>query len=455
MQRLAVINVVGFSKDHLGRHTPNITSLANKSSVHLLDPPLPAVTSTVQTSLLTGLEPVDHGIVANGWYERETNATHFWRQSNALVKGEMVWDAAKKLDPNFTCANMFWWFNMYSSVDIAVTPRPLYCADGRKIPDIWTNPSCLRTELQHTLGQFPLFNFWGPMANITSSTWIADASILVEKKYSPSLMFVYLPHLDYPLQKVGPNHPTIATELQRIDLVVGKLIKHFHSQNMQVCVMSEYGIDVVNSAVALNKILRSAGLLTVREEFGREYLDAGQSDAFAVPDHQIAHVYVKNKTKIADTIALLSSVEGVEQVHQGDERGDLSHERCGELVVIAKQNNWFVHDWWEDETSAPDYQQTVDIHRKPGYDPRELFLAKGWRGSKPRIALKLLTKKIGLRTLFDFIEIDSSVVQGSHGRTPEMGATPPIIIPPTAMANNDLIPATSFKNLLLSWLELA
>ena len=139
MQRLAVINVVGLSKDHLGKHTPHITSLANKSSVHLLDPPLPAVTSTVQTTLLTGMEPKDHGIVANGWHERESNTTHFWRQSNSLVKGEMVWDAAKKRDPNFTCANMFWWFNMYSSADITVTPRPMYCADGRKIPDVWTN----------------------------------------------------------------------------------------------------------------------------------------------------------------------------------------------------------------------------------------------------------------------------------------------------------------------------
>ena len=300
MKRLAVINVVGLTKEHLGKHTPNITSLANKTSVQLLDPPLPAVTSTVQTSLLTGLEPKDHGIVANGWHERETNATHFWRQSNSLVKGEMIWDAAKKLDPNFTCANMFWWFNMYSSADIAVTPRPLYCADGRKIPDIWTNPPSLRTELQQSLGQFPLFNFWGPMANITSSKWIADATIIVEQQLSPTLMLIYLPHLDYPLQKVGPNHPSIVNELKLIDHEVGKLIDHFTKQAMQVCVISEYGIDAVSNSVPLNKILRDAKLLSIREELGREYLDAGQSRAFAVPDHQLAHVYVKNKKEISD-----------------------------------------------------------------------------------------------------------------------------------------------------------
>ena len=454
MQRLAVINVVGLSKDHLGKHTPHITSLANKSSVHLLDPPLPAVTSTVQTTLLTGMEPKDHGIVANGWHERESNTTHFWRQSNSLVKGEMVWDAAKKRDPNFTCANMFWWFNMYSSADITVTPRPMYCADGRKIPDVWTNPSSLRTELQQTMGQFPLFNFWGPMANITSSKWIADASILVEQKFSPTLLFVYLPHLDYPLQKVGPNHLTISNELKRIDREVGKLIDHFHSQNMRVCVMSEYGIDEVNSTVSINKILRNAGLLSIREELGKEYLDAGQSEAFAVPDHQVAHVYVKNKEQISEVVSLLSNVDGVEQVIQEDERGDLAHERCGEIVAIAKQNCWFTHDWWDNEATAPDYQQTVDIHRKPGYDPRELFLAKGWRGSKPRIALKILAKKIGFRTLFNVIETNPTVVQGSHGRIPAMGATSPIIIPPTSFEDTDLIPATSFKELVLSWMEL-
>jgi|TARA_B100000959_G_C14976527_1_gene621731 predicted AlkP superfamily pyrophosphatase or phosphodiesterase len=455
MKRLAVINVVGLTKEHLGKHTPNITSLANKTSVQLLDPPLPAVTSTVQTSLLTGLEPKDHGIVANGWHERETNATHFWRQSNSLVKGEMIWDAAKKLDPNFTCANMFWWFNMYSSADIAVTPRPLYCADGRKIPDIWTNPPSLRTELQQSLGQFPLFNFWGPMANITSSKWIADATIIVEQQLSPTLMLIYLPHLDYPLQKVGPNHPSIVNELKLIDHEVGKLIDHFTKQAMQVCVISEYGIDAVSNSVPLNKILRDAKLLSIREELGREYLDAGQSRAFAVPDHQLAHVYVKNKKEISDVASLLSNIEGVDQVLQGNERGDLGHERCGELVVIAKQGYWFTHDWWKNESSAPDYQQTVDIHRKPGYDPRELFLAKGWRGCKPRIALKILAKKMGFTTLFDVIETDPSVVQGSHGLIPAMGATAPVIIPPKTITGDNPIPATSFKELILSWMELS
>ena len=455
MNRLAIINVVGLSKTHLGIHTPNITSLANKSSVHRLDPPLPAVTSTVQSTLLTGDLPLEHGVVANGWHERETNTTHFWRQSNSLVHGEMIWDAAKQIDQNFTCANMFWWFNMYSSVDISVTPRPLYCADGQKIPDIWTNPTNLRDELQNTLGQFPLFNFWGPMANIRSTKWIAEASVIVEKQYSPSLMFIYLPHLDYALQKVGPNHKTIEDELRLVDQEVGILIDHFTKQNVGICLLSEYGIDEVHSAVALNRSLRGAGFLAIRDELGREYLDAGQSEAFVVPDHQVAHVYVKNPERISEIASLMRDIHGVDIIFVGDEREGLAHKRCGEIVVVAKQDYWFTHDWWSDESTAPDYQQTVDIHRKPGYDPRELFLAKGWRGSKPRIALKLLAKKLGMRSPLDVISTDAGLVRGSHGRTPSMGATSPIIIPPMNVAKPiDIIPATSFKELALNWMNL-
>ncbi|MDP6541894.1 MAG: alkaline phosphatase family protein [Phycisphaerales bacterium] len=456
MQRLAVINVVGLTKDHLGEHTPNITSLRNSNPVHKLDPPLPATTSTVQTAMLTGLPPCEHGIVANGWHERETNSTHFWRQSNTLVQGEMIWDAAKKLDPTFTCANMFWWFNMYSSVDIAVTPRPIYCANGRKIPDIWTNPSELRSVLQTKLGPFPLFNFWGPSANIKSSRWIIDATLFVEKQFKPSLMLVYVPHLDYSMQRVGPNHPSITEELLKMDVEVGKLIDHFTEQGIRICLLSEYGIDEVDNAIPINKVLRNSGHLAIREEVGREYLDAGQSEAFAVPDHQIAHIYIKDKRQIPEIASLLSSISCVEEVLFGQDRGELAHERCGDIVAVSDSRRWFSHDWWNDELLAPDYQQTVDIHRKPGYDPRELLLARGWRGSAVRIGLKLLTKKIGFRTRFDVITTDPSLVRGSHGRTPVMGATSPILIPPQILGEHkEIVSAIEIKNLMLDWLELS
>lgn len=454
MKRVAVINVVGLTESHFGEHTPNITALANASSITTLEPPLPAVTCTVQSSMLTGLSPREHGVVANGWHERETKETSFWRQSNTLVQGKKVWDLLKENNSKFTVANMFWWFNMYSTADIAVTPRPIYCANGRKIPDVWTTPEPLRQTLQSKLGQFPLFNFWGPMASIKSTQWIVDATIEVDKIHQSTLTLVYIPHLDYPLQKLGPNHPRIAEELQAVDIEVGRLIHHFQQQGVQVCILSEYGIEEVNGAVSVNLELRKQGWISVREELGREYLDSGASECFAVPDHQIAHVYVRDKKNVTEIASLFQKIDGIEFVYVGEERNSLSHERCGDIVLVANHDKWFSHDWWADDSKAPDYQSTVNIHSKPGYDPRELFLADGWRGSKARIALKLLMKKLGSNTLLDFITLDSSKVKGSHGRTVEMGAPAPILIAPLCTKKMpQSLPAAALHTLLQEWIN--
>ncbi len=454
MQRIAVLNVVGLTESHLGNQTPNITALAEQCGVATLQPPLPAVTSTVQSTLLTGEEPNKHGIVANGWHERETKETFFWRQSNSLVECASIWDDLHEALPEATIANLFWWFNMYSSADYTVTPRPMYPADGRKIPDLWTKPNDLRDTLQNQLGKFPLFNFWGPTAGIQSSQWIAQAAKEVERKYSPTLSLVYLPHLDYSMQRVGPNHDSIAQELIAIDEVVGNLLDFYETHNVDVCLLSEYGIEEVQNAISINKMLRSSGFISIREECGREYLDAGASKAFAVPDHQIAHIYIKNVEDVKSVQALVQNMKGVEFVHNGEARGGLDHVRSGELIALAKSNSWFSHDWWFDDAKAPDYQGTVDIHRKPGYDPRELCLAKGWRGSITRMAIKLLLKKIGQRTLFDVITLDPKQVKGSHGRTPEMGAPAPILIPPAcAKKIPQQIKASEFKQMCIDWIS--
>lgn len=452
MRRMAILNVVGLTESHIGSHTPRISELVEQRGFSTLEPPLPAVTSTVQSTMLTGLEPKEHGIVANGWHERSTDTTAFWRQANSLVHGEKVWDALRAVESSATIANLFWWFNMYSSVDYAVTPRPQYKADGRKFPDIWTTPSPLRDILQNKLGQFPLFKFWGPAAGIESSQWIARAAIEVDQLYSPTLSFVYLPHLDYPLQRLGPNHSSLSKELAAIDCVVGTLIDYYSKNNIDVCILSEYAIEGVDDAIAINRVLRKHNLLAIREECGREYLDAGASDAFAVPDHQIAHVYVRQKHTIPTIVELLQQTSGIEFVYVGDDRGDLAHERCGDIVVISQSNRWFSHDWWLVDSRSPDYQTTVDIHKKPGYDPRELLLAKGWRGSKPRIAMKLLLKKLGQRTLFDVITLNPKEVRGSHGRTPKMGAPSPILVAPTcAKKVPRSLPCAALKELILEW----
>ena len=459
MRPVLVILAVGLSPALVGEHMPNLKRLAVRGGLRPLSTVTPAVTCTVQSTLVTGLAPSRHGIVANGWYFRDLSEIWLWRQSNHLVAGEKIWDAAKARDASFTCAKMFWWYNMYSSADWSATPRPMYPADGRKIPDHYAHPHQLHDELDAKLGQFPLFKFWGPLTDISSTDWIAKATLHVMQTRNPTLALTYLPHLDYNLQRFGPDlaHPRVQQDLREIDAVCGTLIDYAASSGRDVIVVSEYGITPVTEAVHINRALRKAGLIAVRpEEFGREVLDPGASAAFAVADHQIAHVYVNDRSRINEVRALLEKLEGVERVldEAGKRAMGLDHERSGELVAISKADRWFSYYYWLDDRLAPDFARTVDIHRKPGYDPVELFvdpeirfpmLATGWRLAK---------RKLGLRTLLDVISLkDTALVKGSHGRLTDDPAHGPLVISSRA----DLLPAgaveaTAFKPLVLEHL---
>lgn len=428
MKKTVVLNVVGLSPSLLGQYTPFLSSWAANKIVPIKSM-LPAVTCSVQATYLTGKYPTEHGIVGNGWYFRDECEVKFWRQSNLLVQAPKVWDIARSLDPSFTCANLFWWYNMYSSVDYAVTPRPMYPADGRKLPDIYTQPGEMRFPLQTELGQFPLFNFWGPNTSVVSSEWIANSAKWVEQRYNPTLTLVYLPHLDYCLQKFGSVQNSVAKDLQEIDKVCGDLIQYYQDRNAQIIVLSEYGITPVSQPVHLNRVLRENGLLTVREELGRELLDAGASIAFAVVDHQIAHVYVNDPVYIPKVQSLLEATDGVASVLDETKKPayHLDHPRSGELVAIANPNAWFTYYYWLDDTKAPDFARTVDIHRKPGYDPVELFVDPQIPFAKAQVGLKLLKKKLGFRYLMDVIGLDASIVRGSHGSITSLEEGPLLI----------------------------
>ncbi len=309
------------------------------------------------------------------------------------MEAEKIWDRAKAVDPSFTCASMFWWYNMYLTADYSVTPRPQYHSDGVKAPDCYAYPADLRDELQKELGTFPLFNFWGPNANIASSKWIADASMYVDRKYDPTLTLIYLPHLDYCLQKFGPDFSKIGKELGEIDRLVEELVTYYRTKDTRVILLSEYGINPVSRPVHINRILRRADYIRVRVENGLELLDAGASPAFAVADHQIAHIYIKDKSR----------------------KEGLDHERAGDLVLMAETDAWFTYYYWEDDALAPDFARSVDIHKKPGYDPAEMFMDPHNPWVKLRAGYKLLRKKLGLRYRMDVIGLDASVVKGSHG----------------------------------------
>ncbi|BAZ49106.1 type I phosphodiesterase/nucleotide pyrophosphatase [Nostoc sp. NIES-4103] len=457
MQKTVVLNVVGLSPSLLGKNTPFLCSWAAKGRVVPIAPVLPAVTCSVQATYLTGKLPDEHGIVANGWYFRDECEVKFWRQSNKLVQAAKVWEIAKSIDPNFTCANLFWWYNMYSSVDYAITPRPMYPADGRKLPDIYTQPGDVRSQIQSELGQFPLFNFWGPNTSIISSQWIANSAKWIEERYSPTLSLVYLPHLDYCLQKFGHDEKQIQADLQEIDAVCGELIQYYQARNAQVIILSEYGITPVSKAVDLNRVLRENNLIAVREELGRELLDFGASIAFAVADHQIAHVYVNDPAYIPKVRSILEGIAGVAQVldEEGKKAYHINHSRSGELVAIAEPDAWFTYYYWLDDAKAPDFARTVDIHRKPGYDPVELFLDPQLKIPQVKVAWKLLKKQLGFRYLMDVIPLDASLVRGSHGHITNSPADGPLFITQqTHLVEQNSIAATDVCSLILKHLKL-
>lgn len=435
---------------------PRVAEFLRRGKLATIAPVIPAVTCSVQTTYLTGRWPSEHGIVGNGWFFREESEVRFWRQSNKLVAGDKIWDEAKHIDASFSCANLFWWYNMYSTVDISVTPRPMYPSDGRKLPDIYTSPPKLRDELQAKLGTFPLFDFWGPATSIKSSDWIARAAIEVADRYSPTLTLIYLPHLDYGLQRHGPDRQAVAQDLREVDQVTGNLIDYFESRDTTVVLLSEYGITRVERPVHLNRVLRAAGLVQVREELGRELLDAGASAAFAVADHQVAHVYVNDRSQLQRVRELLQETPGVAEVYDESRAAELhlNHPRSGDFIVLAEPDSWFTYYYWLDDARCPDFAPTVDIHRKPGYDPAELFINPELKFPKLKIARKLLRKKLGFRYLMDVIPIHGELVRGSHGLAAASSAEAPVFISSrTDLVREPQISPVAIRSLLLQHLQ--
>jgi len=450
VQRTVVLDVVGLTRALLGGpHTPRLNALLpNSIPIRAITP---AVTCSVQTTYLTGRPPSSHGIVGNGWYFRDLGEVLFWRQSNQLVQGEKIWDAARRRDPTFTVANTFWWYAMNTGADTTLTPRPLYCADGRKLPDCYSAPLELRDRFNREFGQFPLFQFWGPATSIASSEWIGQAAMAIEEQYRPTLQLVYLPHLDYCLQKVGPQG-NISKDLAEIDGLCGRLLDFFQERNCRVVVLSEYGITPVSRPIHPNRILRAAGLLSLKVDLGREYLDPGTSRAFAVADHQVCHVYVRDARDIPAVKSLFAGIPGVQQVldHAGKRACGLDHERSGELLLVASADSWFTYYWWLDDHKSPDYARTVNIHAKPGYDPCELLLDPAIPFPKLKIATILARKMLGFRYLMDVIPLDASLVKGSHGRVTDDSADGPLLMSSAPrLLDRDAISAVDVYSLLL------
>ncbi len=470
---VVVLDVVGMTPRLLA-HMPNVAALGPAVPI---TPVLPAVTCSMQATYLTGLTPADHGIVGNGWFFRDLGEVWLWRQGHGLVQGETIWRAARRARPDLTVANVCWWYAMGTTADWTVTPRPVYHADGRKSPDCYTRPPALHDELTGELGPFPLFQFWGPGAGIRSSEWIGRAAERVLERHRPGLTLVYLPHLDYDLQRFGPDGPEAIAAARAVDAVAGRLIDVARRQGAAVVALSEYGIAPASRPVDINRALRRAGFLEVSTQVGgrrgggprsgraggarrgragggrsMEYLDPYASAAFAVADHQVAHVYVRDPGHVEKVAAVLAELPGVGDVLDaaGKRAAGLDHDRAGELVAVAEPGAWFTYYHWLDDAWAPDFARTVEIHRKPGYDPAELFFDPADRFAKARAGLALARKVAGFRYTMDVVPLDPGCVRGTHGRRPDDPAGGPVLLcsEPAALSA-DAVAATEIKSLLL------
>jgi hypothetical protein len=379
---------------------PTLGRLATGGGYATLVPSFPAVTCPVQANMTTGTLPREHGVVANGFYRREQREVEMWTSWNDCIERPQIWDRLHDHDRSITSAA---WFALHSKgcgADYVCTPAPVHNRDGSESLWCYTRPETLYAQLRDELDHFPLQNFWGPLAGIASSAWIVASAVHVARHHRPSFLYIYLPHLDYAAQKSGPNSGPARAALAELDAELATLVagmEQAYDEPPLWIVAGEYAIVPVDNVVCPNRVLREAGLLAVREAEDGEHLDLAESRAWALVDHQFAHVFVQdaNPTAIKRIAGLLAKQPGIAEVLTGEglARYGLDHPLSGDIVLVSEPNSWQAYYWWLSDDRAPSFARTVDIHRKPGYDPVELFFdAK--------------TKSIPL---------NATLVKGSHG----------------------------------------
>ena len=455
---LILINAVGLTPRLLPL-APRLHALAQAGWHVPVRDVVPAVTCSAQATILTG-QPVDrHGIVGNGWLFRETGEVRFWQQSNRLMQAEPLYvtarNRARERGKPFKCAKLFWWFNQGAAVDISITPKPHYGLDGSKVFGITGTPEGLPERLERELGPFPFFTFWGPKAGLPCTQWIARCAASVLKSEQPDLTLVYLPHLDYDPQRFGPGGCDMKRLVKELDDACEPILDAARQTGTKVWVVSEYGHCDVNLPIYPNRLLREQGYLQVRRGPFGEQLDTFASKAFAVCDHQLAHVYVNDPADTPRVRKLFGGLTGVDRALAGEERSQvaLNHPRSGEIVLLSKPNAWFAYPFWLDDRLAPDYARAVAIHHKPGYDPCELFVDPTIRFPMLRVIRKVVQKKLGFRMIMDVIPLDASLVRGSHGIPAADPADGPLLIGAGPTPETALLEMTAIRDLILTNIE--
>jgi predicted AlkP superfamily pyrophosphatase or phosphodiesterase len=395
-----------------------------------LAPSFPAVTCPVQASMTTGQPPRDHGVVANGYYWRDRREVEMWTSPNDVIQKPQIWDLLSHHESELTSAV---WFPLHAKgceADYVCTPAPIHNPDGTESLWCYTRPLELYGELRDRLGHFPLQHFWGPMANIKSTAWIVDSAVHTASQNHPDFFYIYLPHLDYAAQRTGPDSAAADQAVADLDEQIGRLADGFRAAyggNLVWLAAGEYTIVPVSHVTYPNRILREAGLLAVREAPDGEHIDLSASRAWALADHQLSHVFVadRDQATIDRVVELFRGQRGIAEVLAADElsRYNLDHPHSGDVVLVSTPDSWQAYYYWLAEDRAPAFARTVDIHRKPGYDPVELFFDPA-------------TKSVPL---------DASLVKGSHGapavesrQRTVMLASQPGLFPPGNLADRDV-----------------
>jgi hypothetical protein len=400
MAQPAVLLSVPALRERDVRVMPRLRELTAGGEIAELRPGFPAVTCPVQANMTTGQSPAVHGVVANGFYWRQRRQVEMWTSPNECIGRPQLWDFLSHHESGLTSAV---WFPLHSKgceADYVCTPAPIHNPDGSESLWCYTRPGDLYGTLRDQLGHFPLQHFWGPMANIASTAWIAASAIHAARQWQPDFFYIYLPHLDYAAQRSGPDSAAADAAVADLDEVLGRLAAGFHEaygREILWLVAGEYPILPVDHVSYPNRLLREAGLLQVRQEDDGEHLDLDASQAWAMVDHQFSHVFVAggDPAVIRRVVDVLGSQPGIAEVLSGSQRAKyhLDHPHSGEVVVISRPDSWQAYYWWRDDAQAPAFARTVDIHRKPGYDPVELFLDPLARS----------------------IPLDAGLVKGSHG----------------------------------------
>jgi predicted AlkP superfamily pyrophosphatase or phosphodiesterase len=439
-KHVLVLDLVCLTLDHLTDRaaTPNLNALVDAGYGISLRPPFPAVTCTAQATLTTGTAPREHGVVCNGMFERDRFTIRFWDQPTSMVKQPKLWERLRERDPSATTALLFFQNTMFASADIVVTPAPIHLDEGL-VPWCYSKPVGFYERLAERHGEFQLPWYWGPIAGAKASEWIAKAALDTLDEHRPTVTFVYLPHLDYNTQRFGADSDQFKADLRKMDEVVGELVAGVERLGLRddtaIVLVSEYAMTDVSRPVLLNRALREQGLLAVRSIGGHEYLDLELSTAFAMVDHQIAHIFVQPGHEQA-VRAVLEAIPGVERVLNRPEQAQyaIDHPSSGDLIAIAEADAWFSYYWWLDDAVAPPYAREIDIHRKPAYDPVELFFDPA-------------TKSIPIRP---------ELVRGSHGRPPDLETRRPALVvaaPGASRPTGDELDMRSVPDVILGLLD--